>query len=227
MAKFSQSKVSPTQEDNLKKTLHALDSRVVMPESLRGSALLAKLEGVQPDVPTKKKVSELVLPKRNRVRFLVGYAAAFALVIGLFYNLSLNRPVDLALGEVPIGGQMEELTQLQEGGGASPGGITRSGMPAGEITINPEAATRLGEFGQYLLYHHPNSDRLSQFPYLLLILDADGQAVISQIELPPQMSQIYRIYINGNLVSLESREGQQRFIYSIDLTDPHNPLALQ
>ena len=203
MAKFSQSKVPPNETDHLVKKLHALDDRVVMPESLRGSALLAKLEGVQPDVPTKKKVRELVLPKRNRVRFLVGYAAAFALVIGLFYNLGINRPVDIALGEVPIDGQVTELAPLRDGGGTG-----------------QEIATRLGEFGQYLLYLHPTPGYPIHLPYLLLLLCADGQAVISQVELPYQMNQISRFYVDGDIVTLVSRGGEQ---YVIDFADPQNP----
>ena len=208
MARFSQNGVSPAEADQLRKTLRAVDNRVVLPDSLRGSALLQKLDGIEPDVPTKRKISELVLPKRNRVRILAGYAAAFVLVVGLFYNLGINRPTEQG-GEIEILGPAAELVRLQEGGGVSAG----NGVPAAQL------------FGQYLLFHAPNPDTDSEMPYLLLLLDADGQTVISQVELPKQMHQISRFYVDGSIVSLISR-GEQPFTFSVDFTDLENPVAL-
>lgn len=211
--------MSPAEVERLRKTLRTVDNRVVLPDSLRGSALLSKLDGIEPDVPTKKKVHELVFPRRNRIRFLVGYAAAFMLVVGLFYNLGVNRPANLQGGEFVIDGPAAELAPLEHGGGVSPAGATRAGIPTGEMTINPEMATHLGEFGQYLLYHYPNPDRASDSPYLLLLLDADGQTVVLKAGLPPEMSEVSGFSIEGDdVVVLENSAGQQRFFYSVDFS---------
>jgi len=223
LAKFSQSGVHPTQMKHLKKTLSAVDDRIKLPESLCAGALLCKLEGVQPNIPTGKKVRELVLPKRRRFRTLIGYAAAFALVVGLLYNLGLNRPDLLASGEIELGGPVAELAPIAPGGGISPAVEGRAVMPAhGEIGV------RLGELGEYLLYYLPaeaGGPSHSGIPIVLMLLDADGQAVISQVDLP-YTTNIESFFTDGYVITFFNGSGQLLPTYTVDFTDPQNPFIV-
>ena len=209
----------PTDVKHLKKVLSAVDDRIELPESLRGSALLHKLEGIQPDTPTKRKVWEFVLPRQPRVRAWVASAAAFALVVGLLYSLGLNRPAELALGEIEIGGQSAELAALEQGGGISP----INGHQANGVA--DQMGTRLGEFREFVLYYRPNdASNHIEAPYLLLLLDADRQAIISQVEIP-HITNIISFSSQGNTLTLLGTCGDSNtHTYSIDFTDTENPI---
>ncbi|MCL2857926.1 MAG: hypothetical protein FWE19_09490 [Oscillospiraceae bacterium] len=214
LARYSQSGVSPPQVKHLKKTLDALDNNIKLPESLRGDALLYKLEGVQPDVSAGRKLREFVLPPRRSLRVLTTYAAAFVLVVGLFYILSTNRPADFHQGEIAIGGQSVELAPLDHGGGISPARVA--------------PGTRLGELGEYLLYYRLddlNPSNTGEAPFVLMLLDADTQEVISQVELP-HTANITSFYTDGYIVTFFNGSGQLQFTYVVDFTDPKNPFVL-
>jgi len=193
LAKYSQG-ASPHEVKQVKKALEALDNRIVLPDSLRGSALLYKLDGIEPDVPAGKRVWELLFPRRPRFRVWAGYAAALVLVVGLFYNIGLNRP--LVPGEVSIGDQPGVLVPLLDGGGS----------------------IRLGELGEYLLYHQSG---------VLFLVDAGGQTIISQVE-TPSLTGVPAFYTVGQVVHLHSaNQGQPPdYAYTIDFTDPQNPVVL-
>jgi len=199
----------------LKKTLSALDSRVEMPESLRGGALLYKLEDVQPNVPARKKIRELVLPRRG-IRTLATYAAAFALFIGMLYGVVQGRPAEVASGEIAIGGQVAELAPLQEGGGISPADGT-------------VGVTWLGEMGQYTLYYllqdATASDYHSEKTQMLLFIKAYGQAV-SQVDIP-HMTDISYFSVQGYLLTLHGTGNDTvAYTYTIDFSDSQNPIIL-
>ena len=100
----------------LRKALDSVDSRIELPDSLRGQALLCKLEGVKQDIPANKKIMELIFPRQANVRSLLAYAAALVLVIGMFYSLGTHRPWELTVGRIPLE-QETELQPLSEGGG--------------------------------------------------------------------------------------------------------------
>ena len=111
----------------LRRVLGNVDSRIELPDSLQGQALLHKLEGVKQDIPTDKKVKELLFPRKANLRSLLAYAAALLLVVGLFYSLNTHRPWELAVGVIPLG-QDAELAPLSEGGGMS--GRAQDSTPA-------------------------------------------------------------------------------------------------
>ena len=203
MRGYSQGRAGAPEAGRVKDALGALDKRIMLPDSLRGSALLHKLDGIQPDVPTEKKVWELVLPRRPRLRVIAGYAAALVLVVGLFYNIGLNRPVELAPGEIAIGGnQTTELPPLLPGGGGGP--------------VHPAESTRLGEFGEFFLYHQPG---------VLLLTDAGGQTV-SRVEVP-SLTSTPVFSAEGDLLTLHSTDSSSlNRAYTIDFSDPHNPVVL-
>ena len=116
MAGYSENRGQSLDYKVLKKALLPVDSRVQLPECLQGQALLHKLEGIEQEVPTEMKVRELVLPRRPSARSWITYAAAFLLVVGLFYGLGFHRDDNTALGGVPLVGQ-DELDNLVPGGG--------------------------------------------------------------------------------------------------------------
>ena len=213
MARYSQGGVHPLEEKHLKKALCALDDRIALPDSLRGNALLYKLEGVQQDIPTEKKVRELVLPRRRRLHVWAGYAAAFALVVGLLYSLGQSRPAELAPGEIVIGSQATQLAPLEEGGGIS---------PTGAVT-----GTFLREMGPYLLYYRPSDPVLrSEATTVLMLLDAEQQTVISQVEIP-HITDIIFSSADGYLITLHGTCGDAtEYTYTIDFTDTRNPILM-
>ena len=172
------------EEQYLRGALDSVDSRIGLPDSLRGQALLYKLEGVKQDIPAQQKVRELIFPRRANVRSLFAYAAALVLVVGLFYSLGTHRPWEVSVGVIPLE-QEAELQPLSEGGGLSgasqdytrstpydqpsygqttdPGSQILSGQQEGVQPIDyidgvggAGMGTRLGELGGYMLSYRPN-----------------------------------------------------------------------
>ncbi len=89
----------------LRKALESVDSRVTLPASLRGDALLAKLDGVRQDAPPMAKA--LVMPRRwLSLRSGFAYAAAFVLIVGLFYGLDFDKRSILEQGTISIASDM-------------------------------------------------------------------------------------------------------------------------
>jgi len=132
----------------LRKALGGLDASIQTPERLSPSALLSKLDGIEQEVPTEKKVRELVLPRRPGLRSWITYAAAFALIVGLFYGLGHNQQGNIAIGELSLAEQAD-LGELSEGGGSRTAGADNppaNPIPAsGEGVIAIEAPPADGE----------------------------------------------------------------------------------
>ena len=215
MAKYSHSAVHPVEVKRIKKTLDTLDSKIALPDSLRGQALLHKLDGVEPEIPVGRKVRELLLPRRRSMRTLATYAAAFVLMVGLVYTLGLGRTADLAQGEVVLGtSQVIESPPLGHGGGVSP-----PSPPVGYLVEEwdvPVTSTLLGEMGEYTLIHM-SGERGNA----LLLMCAEGQAV-SLVELEHEM-EITSFYTQGYLLTLIGVNGESIYTYTIDFTDAVNP----
>ena len=211
MSGYSQTGMHPSEVKRIKKALGALDSRVEMPESLRGDALLHKLEGIEPSVPTRKKIRELVLPRRG-IRMFATYAAAFALVVGLLYGVILNRPAELAPGGMEINGPAIELPQLLDGGGISP--------------FNTLVGTRLGEMGQFMVYHRPNDGiNHSEAPNVLILLNNDGQ-VVSQVDIPNITDIISFSAQNDYMLTLYGTcANTHAYTYTFNFADIENPVT--
>jgi len=216
----------------VRKALHGVDSRIQTPDSLRGVALLRKLDGVKQPIPIESKIKELVFPRRANIRSLLAYAAMLALAVGLFQGLNQLRPGNQVAGILPID-QNIELAGLREGGGSADtyipgiGGYT-PGDPLGgqgQPFVDGGEATRLGQFGDYVLFHRPNPTapgHTSLAPNTLLLVDASEQYVISQIDLL-LMDEIAAFYTNGNILTLVGTAENTTYIQSIDYTWPESP----
>lgn len=83
----------------LRKALLGVDRRIQVPESVSGQSLRHLLDGVEQPAPAESV-------RRARPRWLslqsgVAYAAAFALIVALFYSTRLYRP-DMIDGVMPV-----------------------------------------------------------------------------------------------------------------------------
>jgi len=85
----------------LRKVLGEVDEKIAVPDSVRGDALRCKLDNIYPDVPAAPN-------KKSGTRFGlhwfslqsgISYAAAFALIVGLFYGLGFNQQPEMNLVE--------------------------------------------------------------------------------------------------------------------------------
>ena len=101
---------------HLKRTLGLLDARVVLPDSLKGSALVSRISSTHPRVSTQQKVRELLFPRRPNFRSWLTYAVAFLLIVGLFYGIEHQRLNSLG-GELVLSPPNDDLPIMAEGGG--------------------------------------------------------------------------------------------------------------
>lgn len=77
----------------LRKVLGKVDERIRVPDNVRGAALRASLDNVYPAVPARPNKKSGATFGLNRFGWQSGlsYAAAFALIVGLFYGLGFNQ----------------------------------------------------------------------------------------------------------------------------------------
>lgn len=91
----------------LRKVLGEVDSQIPVPDSLRGVALRGKLDNVYPIAPAppdKKSGVQFNLRWLNWHSGLA-YAAAFALIVGLFYGLGFHQQPQIVDGNIEIQSQ--------------------------------------------------------------------------------------------------------------------------
>lgn len=85
----------------VRKALAGLDARVQTPESLSGAALLHKLDGLPASEKKARGGAVFFDPRWFRWQPVFTYAAAFVLIVALFYGLGLNR-ADVVEGNMLI-----------------------------------------------------------------------------------------------------------------------------
>lgn len=98
MAGYSENREIALEIRQLRKALGEVDSGISLPDCLRGDALLHRLEGVRQDLPPMGKV---LMPKKW-ARSWISYAAAFLLMVGLFYGLGVGRQGTVEYGEISL-----------------------------------------------------------------------------------------------------------------------------
>ncbi len=90
MVAYSENRGHNLEMKHLRKRLSELDAQIVLPDSLKGEALLARLDGVEQQAPPMS--AALMRPRRwLNARSGFAYAAAFLLIVGLFYGLGFDQ----------------------------------------------------------------------------------------------------------------------------------------
>lgn len=101
MAAYSENREHNLEIKYLRKVLGQVDEQIVLPDSLRGDALLARLDGVEQKPPPMRVA--LVRPHRwLNARSGLAYAAAFLLMVGLFYGLGFDKQSNLVDGTITL-----------------------------------------------------------------------------------------------------------------------------
>lgn len=101
MAGYSENREHNLEVKYLRKVLGEVDDRIALPEGLRGDALLGLLEGVEQQAPPMS--ATLVKPRKwLNMRSGLAYAAAFVLIVGLFFGLGINRQDNLVDGSITL-----------------------------------------------------------------------------------------------------------------------------
>lgn len=136
MAAYSENRDIALEIKQLRKTLAGVDRNITLPDSLRGEALLQKLEGVQQDLPPMGKA--LMMPKKWRSRSGLAIAAAFLLMIGLVYGINFNRQGSLEYGEISLAQDALGTADTQPANGP-----VQNGPAVGQdVPAPPEATPR-------------------------------------------------------------------------------------
>jgi len=120
----------------LRKVLGDVDQNIPVPDSVRGAALRRRLDSITPAAPAapnKKGGVSFGLHWFNLHSGLT-YAAAFALIIGLFYGLGFHQPPEIIVREIPVTQEEELFDEFAFFG------IDESG-PGSAAPAVPEAAT--------------------------------------------------------------------------------------
>jgi len=136
-----------------------------------------------------------------------------------------DRNIDGATAVLPgTEGYQEAGLIPASGHGALPGGYLDP-EPFGGAGLG----TRLGEFEDFVLSHRPNDttdpDHLNEAPKVLLLLDADENNIISQIDIP-YMTEIAAFYAKDYILTLVGTAGDKTYVYTIDYTFAENPATL-
>ena len=87
----------------------------------------------------------------------------------------------------------------------------------------------LGSFGAFTLSYRPTDaadpDHTGDASNVLLLLDSEGQTILSQVDLP-FMTEIEAFHAHGEILALVGVDGLRTYIYTIDYTDPQSPDTL-
>jgi len=112
LAAYSENREHNLELKYLRKRLSEVDRCIVLPDSLKGSALLPRLEGVEQKAPPMRVT--LMSPRHLfNVRSGFAYAAAFLLLVGLFYGLGFDKQNNLIDGTITLDRQQEQATASQ------------------------------------------------------------------------------------------------------------------
>jgi len=112
LAAYSENREHNLEMKYLRKRLSEVDRCIVLPDSLKGSALLPRLEGVEQKAPPMRVA--LMSPRHLfNVRSGFAYAAAFLLLVGLFYGLGFDKQNNLIDGTITLDRQQEQATVSQ------------------------------------------------------------------------------------------------------------------
>ena len=131
---------------------------------------------------------------------------------------STSGPVDVT---TPSGDTHTDGGQATDGYSAvdptiADGGVGGAGM-----------GTRLGEFGDFLLFIQPKDaiDPDHYAPNVLLLFDPNQDVIIARIDIP-YMTEITSFYINGTILTLVGVTDGAASVHLFDLTVPENPVTV-
>lgn len=206
MARYSKERELNIAIKTVRKAMQPTDARIRTPASVRGGALLQKLEGVSPS--QKPQGFGLLASRATVARMGVALAAAFVLVIGLVYGIHSNGQFSgpIAFEEVSQHSdsdktQVAEEAQeaLNSSGAVTGGGAQASTDDAGSgTTESPQStppmgmggggrSTVLGDIGSVTFVYRKN-DRTDpdkeDFPITVEIVDNQEGEVISRVDIP-------------------------------------------
>ena len=88
LAGYSENREQNYEMKYLRKVLGQVDKRIQVPESISGERLRALIDDVESATPRDIAARR----KRLTLRSAIAYAAAFALIVGLFYGTQMYRP---------------------------------------------------------------------------------------------------------------------------------------
>jgi hypothetical protein len=150
LAAYSENREHNLEMKYLRKRLSEVDKRIVLPDSLQGSALLARLDGVEQKAPPMRVA--LISPRRLlNARSGFAYAAAFLLMVGLFYGLGIDKQNNLVDGMIALDREQGRSSAMQQDGQemlqpspSAPEDSARSYALKSEESDQPEAAPPKG-----------------------------------------------------------------------------------
>ena len=145
MAKYSEKRDDASTAKYLFKIWSRVDSDIQLPQNLTGSALLSRLEGIEPPSKSVRKIR--FSPRVFTWQSGVTYAAAFALILALSVALSRGDTDSLIQGQITMAEHAEEAVEeemaLDAGAGAqmfSAGVSAEQNAPATTAPLEPAAA---------------------------------------------------------------------------------------
>ncbi|MCL2035687.1 MAG: hypothetical protein FWG94_13310 [Oscillospiraceae bacterium] len=178
MAGYSENREQNLEMKYLRKVLIQVDKRIQVPEAISGDRLRALIDDVESATPRDIASRR----KRLTLRSAIAYAAAFMLIIGMFYGLRMNRP-EMISGGMQIMQQASvaehEAEQMPDtrasfDAGAETGAPSASA--AGEAFAEPSAAQAEMEGGEAVSDSY-GADNLGVGGLLsTLLLEQDGYA---------------------------------------------------
>lgn len=250
MAGYTQNREQNMEIKYLRKMLGQIDARILTPPGLRGDVLRQKLDGVSQLSPASGwDFKRLFSPQSG-----VAYAAAFALIIALFFSLEYYSPqmidssVRIAREEEPEPGLFSVQSSLPEADAAGAvfsdaGEDSReavapfSAMSGEPVSDAPQEENALGtggggkavlllEQGTYAYYSRENDENDPDRTGFPITLEVtDTAAKLPVAQIHiPDMREIDRVFVKDSALLLVGTDGGAVVSRAYDMTDPASPV---
>lgn len=242
MAGYTENREQNMEVKYLRKVLGQVDERIQVPESVQASSLMHLLDGIPEPAVAKPVAAKKEPPRRKAQRKWfslqsgIAYAAAFALIVALFYSFELSKnnlgtnnigpgaatsaaagesseaePVDPANAPTQTGEDATTPTSKPQtaASAAEPNGPATTSEPdALGVGGAMQAALLLEQDGvlYYCRANDPSDPDKKGFPVSLEIVDQSTQELLAQVNIP-DMQGIEKCFAqDGNLLLLGKGE---------------------
>lgn len=232
--------------------LSAVDSQIVVPDSVRGAALRHKLDNVQPDADA---VRSSFRPRLFSLQSGLTYAAAFMLIVALFYGMGVNKS-DIISSGIPIDENAEAATPqsfaiaaddaaealpetAQGDTDAGPAAFSPAAAEIAPATTEQEnpgtqgvggssKAVTLGTQGNLTFAYRTNDSTdpdKGSFPLTLDIVDNASGTLAGQIDVPDMLSIVSYFPLDNTLTLIGVAENSV-ITRTYDISSPENPVEM-